>query len=167
MQRIMIIGCAGAGKSTLARALHQRLDLNLIHLDKAYWRPGWVESPTGEWEENMHEFAKGDNWIIDGNYSGTMEIRLARADTIIFLDRSRWTCLWRSIRRILHYYGSTRPDMTEGCPERFDWRFLLYVFFFNHTRRPALLKRLNRIRPDQQFLHLRSNREVAIFLAGI
>src|SRR5918992_2213979 len=103
MKRILVIGSGGAGKSTVARRLGQLLDLEVNHLDKFYWKPGWVESPRDEWLETVIELINRDSWIIDGNYSGTLELRLQKADTVVFLDMPRRLCLWRIVKRNLQY----------------------------------------------------------------
>jgi adenylate kinase family enzyme len=93
--RVMIVGSAGAGKSTLARALARRTGLPLVHLDALYWQPGWVETPRPRWREVQREALAGERWIADGNYGGTLE-RLALADVVVLLEYSRWICLWGS-----------------------------------------------------------------------
>ena len=163
----MIIGCCGAGKSTLAKELQQRTSLPLIHLDQAYWQPNWTEPDKEEWMAKVEKLASWPRWIIDGNYSSSMEIRLAKADTIIFLDRSTLTCLGRVLRRIFKYYGRVRPDMPAGCKERLNWDFLHYVLIFNRTRRPKIM-RMIRERPDgKTLIRLRSNRDVRHFMASV
>ena len=141
-QRILIIGCCGAGKSTFARALAEASRLPLISLDRYYWQPEWRETPTVEWTRTVQELAARPRWIMDGNYGGTLDLRLARADTVVFLDYPTLTCLWRVTKRTLRYHGRTRPEMAPGCAERFDGAFLRYVATFNRTRRPALMKKL-------------------------
>jgi len=116
----MVIGCCGSGKSTFSKQLKAMLNLELIHLDQYYWKPHWVESDSAEWSNKVQELANKEAWIMDGNYAGTMKWRIARADTIIYLDRSTLTCLWRVIKRTIQHYGKSRPDMPEGCKERFD-----------------------------------------------
>ena len=76
MERIMIIGCGGAGKSTLARQLGEKLNLPVVHLDKLFWHPGWVESEKAEIDEKILREMQKDQWIIDGNYTRTLPQRL-------------------------------------------------------------------------------------------
>lgn len=93
MERVAIIGPGGAGKSTLARQLGAITGVPVIHLDREHWKPGWVETPAAEWEERVRELAAAERWIIDGNYGGTLDVRLDRADTVVFLDFGRFRCL--------------------------------------------------------------------------
>ena len=163
----MIIGCSGAGKSTLAKKLHQLTQLPVFHLDQYYWKPNWVESTTSEWEPVMTQLAAKEKWIIDGNYGGTMDIRIKRADTIIYLDYSTRSCLWRITKRILKYRGESRPDMTEGCVERFDLEFYHYVAVYNLTRRKSLLNKLRSLPAEKSIFILRNDGEVEQFLDGL
>lgn len=135
MDRVLVIGPCGAGKSTLSAALGQRLGLPVHHMDQLNWRSGWVESSKDELRTRLDAIVAGDRWLIDGNYGGTMEPRLARADTVVYLDYPIRLCLWRLLRRIWTYRGRTRPDMTEGCPERFDLAFFFYVLTWNRGPR--------------------------------
>lgn len=155
----MIIGCCGAGKSTFARALAERLPLPLIHLDQYFWLPGWREVDREQWLTINRELVARENWIMDGNYGSTMDLRLERAETVIFLDTSRWICLWRVLKRIFLNYGRVRSDLVEGCPERFDWPFLKYVYNFHREKRPALLAKLEQLSSSRQVIHIRNRRE--------
>jgi adenylate kinase family enzyme len=158
-KRIAIIGCCGAGKSTLARILGEKLNLPVIHLDAYYWQPGWQETEQHKWLTRQQELIKGDRWIIDGNYGSTMDIRLARANTIIWLDFNRYVCLWRVLTRYLQYAGNTRPDMAKGCPERFNWEFLQYVWNFPQIHRLRLLEQLAKYQ-TKQIIILQNPRQV-------
>ena len=160
----MIIGSGGAGKSTLARELGSILSLEVIHLDTLYWNPGWVETPKPEWQSIIEDLTLRELWIMDGNYSGTLDIRLAIADTVIFLDFPRLLCLWRVIKRSWQYAGQSRPDMASGCPERLTWEFLKYVWTYPITRRPKILNKLSQLAPNQQVIILREPKEVREFL---
>jgi adenylate kinase family enzyme len=114
MRRIAVIGPGGAGKSTLARQIGDRLGLPVIHLDAHFWHEGWTETPKDVWEQTVHGLVQGEAWVMDGNYGGTMDIRLDAADTILFLDLPPWLCLLRVVRRQVRYRRRTRPDMAPG-----------------------------------------------------
>ena len=167
MNRIMVIGPCGAGKSTLARKLHVITELPLIHLDKEYWRPGWIETPQEEWIPRAKDLAARPKWIIDGNYGSSMDIRLERADMVVFLDRSTRVCFSRAMKRIIRGYGRTRADMHEGCPERFDLEFIHYILTFRMTRRPGIIKRMSTLRPDQELITLKSDKDQREFIQSM
>ncbi len=158
MKRIMIIGSCGAGKSTLARQLKDILKLPLYHLDQFYWQAGWVEKPKSEWEPIVQALAKKEAWIIDGNYGSTMDLRLERADTVILLLVPTYKALYRVISRTIKYWRTTRPDMTEGCRERFDLEFLHYVLTFNLRNKSALLKKLSKL-PKSKRVYIINNKD--------
>lgn len=135
MQRVLVIGSPGAGKSTLSHRLAVRTGLPLHHLDKMYWLPGWVERDRDEGRAILAEVLAQDRWIIDGNYGSTMPMRLARADTVVWLDYPTGLCLARVFKRWWQYRGTARPDMTEGCPENLNLEFLHYVLVFRRNWR--------------------------------
>lgn len=142
MQRVLVVGSPGAGKSTFARELARRTGLPLVHLDREYHLPGWVEPPEADWRARIDQLVAGDRWIIDGNYGGSMDARLARADTAILLDYPTWLCLSRVVRRITSLHGTVRPDAPAGCPERWDWEFLAYIAAFRRRKTPSIERRL-------------------------
>ncbi|HEX6289563.1 MAG TPA: DNA topology modulation protein [Herpetosiphonaceae bacterium] len=164
MRKIMLIGPGGAGKSTLARHLGAILDIDVIHLDRLFWKPGWIETPRAEWRTLQQRLVQGERWIVDGNYGGTLDIRLAAADTIIFLDLPRWLCLWRVVKRRVIYAGRARPDMSEGCSEKLDWQFLRWIWQYPRTRRPQILRQLAQLSAQKRVIRLRSQADVARFL---
>ena len=166
MERIMIIGCGGSGKSTLARQLGEKTGLPVIHLDKLFWKPGWVSVSQEEFDRLHRDAVAGAQWIIDGNYNRTLPERVASRDTIIYLDFSRFACLLGVLKRIVTTYGTVRPDMGEGCPERFDWEFLQWVWNFNKNKRECYHELLNSLEGKRVYL-LKSRREVKQFLERI
>ena len=135
MQRVLVIGPCGAGKSTAAVELGGVLGLPVHHLDQLHWREGWVESSRDELLEALAPIIAGERWLVDGNYGGTMAARLARADTVVYLDYPTWLCLWRAFGRVRRFRGRSRPDMAPGCPERFDPAFFLYILTFRRGPR--------------------------------
>ena len=164
MERIIIIGCGGAGKSTLARQLGEKLNLPVVHLDKLFWKPGWVESTKEELDGKILAAMEEDRWILDGNYSRTLPMRLEKCDHVIFLDFPRWLCLWGVLKRVATGYGKVRPDMPEGCPERFDREFMVWIWNFPKNVRPKLLRALENA-PDVAVTVLKNRAEVNRFLS--
>jgi adenylate kinase family enzyme len=167
MRRVLVLGSGGAGKSTLAARLAECTGLPLIHLDAIYWSPGWVEAPKDEWRKTIERVVTSEAWIIDGNYSGTMEMRLAAADTVIFIDRSRLLCLWRILLRRIQYQQRPRPNMSPGCPERLNWEFICWIWNYTSREKPALIQRLAMLRADQRLVTLQSDRDLDDFVASV
>lgn len=135
MQRVIILGPPGSGKSTLARALGARHGLPVFHLDQLFHRPGWRPAPEDEFRAEVERVAALPAWVIDGNYKGTIASRLARADTLIYLDMPSWLTMARILRRIATGYGRVRADSAPGCPERLDWAFLRFAWDWNRLGR--------------------------------
>ncbi len=164
--KIMIIGCSGSGKTTLALQLQRLTGLPVVHLDKEYWRAGWVATPREEWRAKQKALISGERWIADGNYQSSLDIRIGRADTILFLDCKRRVCLFRVVKRWWTHLGRTRADMAQGCRERLDAGLLRFVWRFPKEGRPEILKRLQQT-SGKQLVVLRNTREVRRFLQGI
>ena len=163
IKRVVVLGSSGAGKSTLSRALGDIMDLPVIHLDKHYWNPGWVETPTEEWEKKVRDLIKGEKWIIDGNFNSTIDMRLDLADTVIYLDFSTARCMYNVLKRWITGQNN-RPDMAEGCRERFDLPFLKWVLNFRRKTRPLVLEKLLNHSNINNVFMLHSHEEKAEFL---
>ena len=167
MRRVLVIGCPGAGKTTLARKLAERSTLPLVHLDLHYWRPGWQLPDSKEWRAQVIALAAAPAWIMDGNYSNTYDIRMPRADTLIWLDYPRSICMRRVLLRTLTGYGRTRSDLPESCPERFDIPFFRYVWDFQEKHRPRIENGIKRFGGHLLIARLCSDREASRFLATV
>ena len=167
MKRIIIIGSGGAGKSTLARALGERLGLPVVHLDAQFWQAGWKERNREDWLEWQRHATLEPRWIMDGNFGGTLGVRLAAADTVIFLDLPPALCVARALRRVLRYLGRSRPDMARGCPEKLDLNFLRWIWNYPRRNRPVILEQLARLGQGQRVVRLRSAAAVRDFLNTI
>ena len=121
MRRILIIGNAGAGKTTFAMKLAEKTGLPLVHLDKIYWCGDWEHLSREEFDKAMQAELEKDAWIIDGNYNRTIAERLGYCDGVFYFDLPTAVCFWGAIKRVILNYGKCRPDMGGHCPERFDW----------------------------------------------
>ena len=143
MNRIMIVGPCGSGKSTLAVRLRRMLGIASYHLDQLSFAANWVERPEEEWRSQLERIVASERWIIDGNDAGTMPIRLARADTVLFLDFAPARCVWRVLKRVATHRGATRPDMAPDCPERLSLSFLFYVATWNGSPRKRVETQLS------------------------
>lgn len=166
MQRIIIVGSGGAGKSTLARQLGELLGIPVTHLDTIFWQPNWQPISREALIAAQEHIVAQPCWIVDGNYSATLDLRLHAADTVIFLDMPRWLCLWRIGWRRVQYHGRSRPDMRAGCNEQLSWEFVRFVWDYPQSRRPAILARLATAHHLRRII-LHSPAEVARFLAEL
>ncbi len=167
MRKVLVIGSGGAGKSVFASRLAARLQIDLIHLDALYWRPGWVETPKADWANTINGLVQREHWVMDGNYGATLARRVAACDTVVFLDLPRTRCIARVLKRRLQFHGRARPDMNAECPERFSWQFLVWIWNYPSQRKPAILALLARLRPDQRSLVFTSEAEIERFFESI
>lgn len=167
MQKILLIGSGGSGKSMLARELGMRLGIDVYHLDALLWKPNWTPATRQEQISIQSELMERDSWIIDGNYGGTLDLRVDAADTIVFLDLPRTVCTYRVLKRMLKYRGKTRPDMGPDCEERFDPKFLKWVWGYPKSQRPDVLNRLQSIPAEKQVIMLDSQKQVRDFLTRV
>jgi adenylate kinase family enzyme len=163
MRRVAVVGCGGAGKTTLANELADRLGIPVIHIDSHYWQMvdgERVESTPEEWEARHRELIAQDDWVIDGMKFGVLDERLTRADTVVYLDPSRAVCLGAIVQRRLRHRGQDRPEL--GVYVHINYEFLRWVWMFRRRQRPMLLSKLARFEGEVVILHRR--REVRRYL---
>jgi adenylate kinase family enzyme len=167
VNRVAVIGSGGAGKSVFSLELAKRTGLPVVHLDREYWRPGWQPTPEPEWESRVAEIVQGQRWILDGNFGGTMHLRLAAADTVVFLDIPRLVCEWAVFTRWLRYRRQSRPDMAPGLNDKLDLEFVRWIWGYPNTRRPGILRQLAELPPSTRIVRLTSRRAIREWLASV
>lgn len=165
-KRIIVIGSPGSGKSTFSRKLANKTGISLIHLDKEFWNYGWVETPRTEWVEKQENLITEGEWIIDGNYGGTLDMRIGKADTIICFQLNRVVCIFRYFKRVLTNINKIRPDMPEGCPEHFDIEFMKYIWNFPKTSGKRNFEILKRSR-DKHIIVFKKRNEANKYINGL
>ena len=167
MKKIAIIGSGGSGKSTFARKLGEKLFIEVYHLDAILWKPNWTAVSKQQQEIIQHQLVSKEQWIIDGNYNGTLDIRLNAADCVIFMDMPRKLCVYRVFKRMILHRNKQRPDMADGCTERFDLNFLKWVWNYPHDKRPGVIDKLQKLKNDKKIIILSSPKEAHDFIENI
>ena len=164
MERVMIIGCGGAGKSTLARKLGKKTGLPVVHLDQIWWGPGnWQHMEREAFDAVLMENMEKPRWIMDGNYNRTVELRLEHCDTVIYLDFSRLACLKSWTGRVIKNWGHARADMAPGCEEWFDPEMAHWIWNFNKKNRARYYQLLSNLQGKSVYI-FKNRREVNAFL---
>lgn len=167
MKRVMIVGQPGSGKSTLARLIGDRTGLPVVHVDRIHHLPGWVERPRDEKIAlALAEQAKPE-WIFEGSLSATIDDRFERSDVVIWLDLPLGLRYWRVFWRSVRYYGKTRPDMQDDCPEGFDYEFYKWIWDTRHSARLKSLVLKARAEGKKPFYHLQTRKAVSQFLSDL
>ncbi len=165
MDRIAIIGCGGSGKTHLANQLASLLNLPLTHLDAVYYDADWNTLPQEEFAELQRTLVAGPRWLLEGNYAGTLPIRLAAADTVIFLDLPALTCLAGILQRRRRYRGGQHAN--DGVYDRITWNFVRYIWGYRKTMRPKVRQLLAEHGPHVRLITLTSRRQAARFIAHV
>ena len=158
MKKIIVVGSPGSGKSTFSRRLSEITGIRLYHLDLIYHNPDRTTNPREYLIDKISDIFANDSWIIDGQYMGTIEMRLRECDTVFFLDLSVEECLKGVAERI----GKPRSDMP-WVEEEEDPEFIEYVKSFEHNQKPRMEKLLEKYR-DKNIIVLKSHEEADEYL---
>jgi len=168
-RRVVVTGLAGSGKSTFSLALAAKTGLPVIHLDLHFWQPGWVAPSETEWRAKQSGVLAGHAWIADGNYHESLDLRLERADTVVFLDLPWWLCAGRAFLRGFRMPG----ELPEGCDYsawlrwRDEWRLAVRIWRKRRSE-PEREREIISQHGAHVALHvLRSKRAVREFLDGL
>jgi adenylate kinase family enzyme len=164
-RRILVIGCSGGGKSTLAQKLANHFDLTYLSIDRdILWLPGWVERSRQEQRQRIVEMIAGERWIMDGTNPSTFDIRLPRTDIVIWVRMPRLLCVWGVVTRWLKHIGRTRPEMAPGCIEKVDWQFLEFIWTFEKKFSPRVTSAIASHGPHVPVLQVKSRRQMRALL---
>jgi adenylate kinase family enzyme len=165
VDRIAIMGCGGSGKSHLARSLGAALGIEPVHLDGLYYDTDWQPLDKEKFADLQRGLVAVPRWIIDGNYASSLSIRLAAADTVIFLDLPGWACLWGVLQRRLRHGGGQHQAI--GVYDRITWNFVRYILGYRKTMAPRVRALIAEHAGDAHVLILRSRRAARSYLATV
>lgn len=165
-RRVMVVGCSGTGKTTLSQALSTRLDLPYWSLDRdIFWLPGWIKRDKPAQRDIIRGIIATERWLMDGTNASSFDLRLPRADLVIWLRLPRRIAYWGLARRVVSNYGQVRVGMADGCPERFpEWDFLSFIWSFNRKYTPLFTEKFDTHAPELPVVRLTRRAEVAALL---
>lgn len=169
-KKIIIIGSPGSGKTTFSKELSKRIGIPLYHLDDLYWHEDWNPTPEDEWIETIKELVKTEEYIIDGNYADTLEIRLEFSDTVIFLDTSLFLCLIRILKRTVNNKLKRNVILPKRIREASYYReqkaseglfaFLIFVIKFHLFTKPRIYRLINDYSNFKEIIIVKNKRQI-------
>ena len=177
-KRILVLGSSGSGKTTFSIQLGRILNLKTIHLDAQFWKPGRIATPQPEWREIVASLIQAESWIMDGTYESTLDLRIPAADTVVVIGSSRWTCLWRMLKRQAFSKSDGRPDAPKGpipdsvasqrralLPHYASW--LRYIWQYPTVTQPFVLDCIQKYGPDKTLIQLGTPNDIQRCLGQI
>ena len=171
IKKIVVIGCAGSGKTYTALKLQEKLDIPVYHLDQYAWKPGWEKVEIDELRKEHKKLLEKDLWIIEGIYLKLLHDRVEASEAVIFLDIPRAICLWNVVKRSVLSSGKVIKGNPEGCTIKiFSFKFiefLKWIWNFNNKHRPKVLETLNTFKDTKKIYIFTSHQEVTEFLSKI
>lgn len=164
-ERILVLGSSGSGKSRFSKRLCAIMNREPVHLDALFWQPGWTPSEQGVWRRQVTSLVEKSNWIMEGTYESTLDVRLPRAQAVIYLDSSRYRCLWRASWRAVRKRASRPPESPLG--QRIDFGLVGYIWRFPKVTRPLILRLIREFGKKSALVELRGPKEAGLFLSSL
>ncbi|MBK0002691.1 hypothetical protein [Erwinia sp. S38] len=168
-ERIVILGNAGSGKSTLSRILGAKTNYPVAHLDRLFWGPQWTKPEPAAFRARVSDVVNTETWISEGNYPRrTFDLRIPAADLIVWMDTPRIICLFRVLMRSLR--NQKRSDLPDGCTEKINaefFAFLHYIWKFESNDRPKIERLRLEYGPEVPVIHLKNKRQIEQFLSSL
>ncbi|WP_112136084.1 P-loop NTPase family protein [Glycomyces dulcitolivorans] len=162
MKRVVIVGSGGSGKSHLSRALGQRLEIPVTHLDAVYFDEHWNPLPKNEFARAQEQLVAAPEWIIDGNHNSTLPIRLREADTVVLMDVSTVAALWGAVSRQIRHGAGQHGN---GIHNRLNWAVIRYIATYRKQMRPKVLDNIRRHAAEgAEVVRLRNRRQTRTWL---
>ncbi len=168
MTRVMVIGNAGGGKSTLCEELSSTHGLPYFAIDKIQWRSGWTQTPADEFDRAHEAIISKDRWLVDGYgpWDSVLK-RMDAADTIIVIDHPIWVHYWWATKRQIKSLFVGRSDGPSGCPM---WpvtlRLYKMMWWLHRIKRPALLTEAESRANDKRYIHIQSPSALKRFVSN-
>lgn len=162
MSKIIVIGCPGAGKSTFSRKLSEVTGIKLHYLDMLWHKPDKTNISREEFDIGLEKIMANESWIIDGNYTRTLEARLKECDTVFLLDYPLEICLEGAASRI----GKERVDLP-WTEDEFDEEFKQYIIDFSRDNLPEIYELLDKYRDTKKIIIFKSRNEADDYLENI
>ena len=167
MKKIVILGCAGCGKSTLAKKIGSKFNIPVLHLDTIYWKANWQLEDNDVFLNKQLEMLKKDSWIIDGNYRDTLDLRLKDCDTIIYLDYPRRVAIFGIYKRYFQYRNKQRDTIADGCHEKIDRSFFKWVWNFKKNAKPIIINKINQFQSEKKVYIFKKRRQLNKYLKSL
>ncbi len=161
-RRICVIGCSGGGKTTLSMKISEKLGVEYMSFDRDVgWLPGWVMRDRAEQRKIVTGLVARDRWVFDGSGKSSFDIRLPRADLVIWVRVPRYLALWGLAGRVIANFGKVRIGMADGCPEPIpDREFLSYIWNFDRDHTPKFEAAIDQYGAGVPVVVLRSRTEM-------
>ena len=165
--KILVIGYSSSGKSTFSKRLGQVYNLNVLHIDKIFFSPNWVERDKKQVEKEIRAFMKNDSWIIDGLYRHLAKERFELSDQIFIFDFNRFKCLYGAIVRRVKFHNQIRDSIADGCKERLNFSFIWWILFGGRKKESKELLKNIQTTYNEKVIVFKTRKQASLYLKSV